>query len=423
MENLLAIENKLISMINADIESSFGTEEELRRDPLGDAIYLFFLLKNNKESPAIDNLIDWMNAWIENKMKERKFTRFVDRELTSALLGYYSLRSANRLHTKVDIKEVNELVSKFIIDDSIFNNFTYSTIILLSLADQRDKIPSFNSVYNWLRRRIYDMSPLNDAKNIIFASMLLDKLNAQEELRGIVDFCFGKILKDEVRFHDRTYYAWTLWYYRKLRKDRDISRIVDFVQNTLQNITQVISEGVIDESLIDMYGHESVPGFSKILLATALDLLIDFNRSKLTISLPLRIYIEQQLRKLGWTDVLRELDNALKAFEEGRTGDCCNNLRMGLITLMVKMYETLTKKSAPTPPGKTTDIRPLIRTLEQHGLSKDTGSNIRMTWSYVSERAHIEKRGGLPPSECETRYGLQMTFAAVEFLLRFYSAK
>ena len=170
-----------------------------------------------------------------------------------------------------------------------------------------------------------------------------------------------------------------------------------------------------------MYGANTKPGFSKILLATALDLIIDFNDSGIAISLPSRVFIQQKLQELSWIDIARELDNALKAFEEGRTGDCCNNLRMGLITALVKIYELFERQQAPTPPGKTTDIGPLMNTLEQHGFSGDNCSMIRRTWSYVSERAHIEKRSGKLPQESETRYAIQTTFAAIEFLLRFLS--
>lgn len=420
MGNLMAVEEKLIEIINRDIESSFGAEEEIRKDPLGDSIYLFFLLKNRIESPAVDSLIDWMNSWVESILKEKRFTRFVDRELTSALLGCHTLESVNRLRTKIDINRVDEMLSKYTVDGSLFNNFTYSVIILLSLADRRNEISVFNQVFNWIKKGVNNSSLFNDAKNIVFVSMLLDELHAQDELRKLVDCCFDKVSKNEMRFNDRAYYAWTLWKYRRFREERDVSRVVDFAQNTLQNITQVISEGVVDKSVIEMYGHDVVPGFSKILLSTALDLLVDFNCSKITVSLPSRVYIEQKLRALGWKEVLRELDKAFEAFEDGRTGDCCNNLRMGLVTMVVKMYEKIANQRAPTPPGKTPNIRALLKTLEQHGLSIDTGSMITTTWSHVSERAHIEKGGGQPPSEYETRYGLQMTFAAIEFLLRFY---
>jgi len=35
--------------------------EDLRRDPIGNSIYLYFLLKNSKRGPDVDALIYWMN--------------------------------------------------------------------------------------------------------------------------------------------------------------------------------------------------------------------------------------------------------------------------------------------------------------------------------------------------------------------------
>ena len=91
MNTIESIERKLKELINRDLEIEF--EEEKLRDSLIYSIYLFFLLRNKVESDAIDNLIDWMNYWINEILNKKNFSRFVDREFTSALFGYYSLLS------------------------------------------------------------------------------------------------------------------------------------------------------------------------------------------------------------------------------------------------------------------------------------------------------------------------------------------
>jgi hypothetical protein len=412
MINLTAIEEKIRTVIDDDIEANFG------KDPFGDSVYLWFLAKNKIESHAIDNLIDWMNSWIEGILNEGKFSRFVDREFTSALFGYVSLKSIDRLRTKVNINRLNDMISKFVVDDSFFNNFTYSTIILLSLADVKDKVSVFNRVFNRIMKSIDREVIFNDAKNLVFVSVLLDRLDQQDKLRKLVDLCFERVSKSNIRYNDKIYYAWILWNYKTLREERDLPKILDFTRNTLENITRIFGEE-IDESVIEMYGYDEKVGFSKILLGTTLDLLINFNKER-AISLGInQAYIKQKLVSLGWKNAWRELDRAIRAFEENRTADCCNNLRMGLITTLVKAYEHFEKQQAPTLPGKTTDITPLIKSLQKHKVPKDATSMIRQSWSYVSERAHIEKRGGIQPSRPETLYGLQVTFAAVEFILKF----
>lgn len=139
------------------------------------------------------------------------------------------------------------------------------------------------------------------------------------------------------------------------------------------------------------------------------------------VSLQTKEYVERQLQTHDWKDVLRELDRAERAYNDGRMGDCCNNLRMALITLWIKIYETLEHKSCPIKPGKSVDISPLINSIITHGMPEDLAKDVGRIWSFISERAHIEKRGGVPPPESETRYGLQQTFATVEYLLQFAS--
>jgi len=168
-----------------------------------------------------------------------------------------------------------------------------------------------------------------------------------------------------------------------------------------------------------MYGSDSKPKeFSKIFISVLLDLVVNFKRHRLSARVP--DFIERTLEKLGWEDVLLELKNALRAFDENRLGDCCNNLRMGLATLLTKIYEYITSKPAPIKPGKSTDIYGILKNLETYGLPQHVRGMIASTWSYTSEMAHIEKRRGEQPSVEEVRYGIQLTFSAVEVLLHLF---
>ena len=76
-----------------------------------------------------------------------------------------------------------------------------------------------------------------------------------------------------------------------------------------------------------------------------------------------RSFIERKLQELNWSDVLRELNLAMSVFEENRMSDCCNNLRMALITLLAKMYELLEKRPPPIQPDKTPNPRLLLKSM------------------------------------------------------------
>jgi hypothetical protein len=419
MSSLAIMEEKIRSIIDKEVEASFGLGMERREDPLGDSIYLYFLMRNRIESRAVDALIDWMNSWIDIILNQRKFSRFVDREVTSAILGYYVLKNIARLRTEVNIDKLVALLSKFVIDESFFNNFTYSTLILFSLVDQRNKVPMFNKVFEWVRRNIRREALFNDGKNLVFASLLLDAINAQDELKRLVRACFERVEKNMIRFDNRVYYAWVLWNNRKIMEERDFGKVINFTKDALENVTRMFGMEESDESVIEIYGYNTEPEkFSKILLGTTLDLLISFNTSRVMLSVPNIVYIEQKLISLGWRECWRELDKALEAFEDERISDCCNNLRMGLITIWIKVCEKLEGKPIDVQVGKTIDIKLLNKCLKEHGLPEDTVGMLDRTWSYVSERAHIEKRGGQAPSQFEVRYGIQLVFATIEYLLR-----
>ncbi|MCD6592672.1 hypothetical protein J7L00_01095 [Candidatus Bathyarchaeota archaeon] len=413
------VERKLRELINRDLEVSF--EKERLRDPLIPSVYLFFLLRNKVESDAIDNLIDWMNCWINEILNKKNFGKFVDREFTSALFGYYSLSTADRLSTEVDLEDVKKMSFNFIVNDLFFNNLMYSLMILLPFAEQINREDRINRVFQQVKRNLKKGVLFNDAKNIVFLSLFFEKMELYSEIKTIVNTCIEKVRLNEVPFGDRVYYAWILWMYRKLVEGREWSNIVaEFTKNTLENFSTLLDEVVIDEEIIEVYGPDvKRMGVSRILLAVALDLAINFNKSRISAQIPAWSFIERKLRELNWSNVLRELNLAISAFEENRMSDCCNNLRMALITLLAKIYELLEGCPPPIEPGKTPNPRSLLKPMQKLGLDDQSSRLILGIWSYVSERAHIEKRGGQPPSRHEVKYGLQLVFSSIECLLNF----
>ena len=421
MISALDIEKKIRELIDRDLEVNF--EEKRLRDPLVYSVYLFFLLRNKVESDTVDNLIDWMNYWVDEILNKKHFSRFIDREFTSALFGYYSLSAVNRLSVEVDVEDVKRTSIDFIVDDLFFNNLTYSLMILLPFASQINKIDKINRVFLQIKKSFNKGILFNDAKNIVFFLLLLDSMRLYDEMKSMIHNCIEKVRLNEVQFHDRTYYAWALWRYRKLVEGKEWLDIIEFTRNTLENLsTLFMNEEIISKEIVEIYGpNMKQTEISKILLAVALDLIIDFNKSRVFAQIPSWPFIERKLRELNWRDVLRELNLAMSAFEENRMSDCCNNLRMALITLLAKIYELLEKHEAPIQPGKTPNIGLLLKPLRKRGLNDQDAGLISQIWSYVSEKAHIEKRKGQPPSRHEVIHGFQLVFSEIEYLLNLIS--
>lgn len=59
-----------------------------------------------------------------------------------------------------------------------------------------------------------------------------------------------------------------------------------------------------------------------------------------------------------------------------------------------------------------------MKAVKDGGVPDDVVGLVSRTWSLLSERAHIEKKGAVQPLESEVIYGLQLTLAAIEYLLR-----
>jgi hypothetical protein len=129
-------------------------------------------------------------------------------------------------------------------------------------------------------------------------------------------------------------------------------------------------------------------------------------------------FIETSLYSRKWIEALRELTRSEQAFEDGRTPDCCHNLRKGLEIVWNNVYEELEGKKAPIPQGSTQDIGVLVEALRDRKVPDDTRGLVTRVWAYIVERDHIEKRSGKAPSDKETLYAYQLVFATIHYLLQ-----
>lgn len=279
MSSLESIAREVRELVDEELKEDFS------RDALGSAVCLYFALENKIESPAIDNSIHAMNSWIENMVIQRKFSRFVDREFTSALLGFYLLKKFKRLKKTIDPVTLNSLLSEYISENHFFNNLSYSLIIALSISDVKNDIKVFPDLFGWIEERLADGSLLNDAKNLVFTTMLLRRLGKKGELQKLLDSCFEKIKENDVRYQDRLYYAWVLWKNRDLRDKNDLSKIREFTEKSLENGARHLAYKETNEVSKKSYGADLRVGRpSKIYLGVYLDLLTDFPRETIRVS-------------------------------------------------------------------------------------------------------------------------------------------
>ena len=279
MSSLESIAREVRELVDEELKEDFS------RDALGSAVCLYFALENKIESPVIDNSIHAMNSWIENIVIQRKFSRFVDREFTSALLGFYSLKKLKRLKKRIDPVTLNSLLSEYISENHFFNNLSYSLIIALSISDVKNDIRVFPDLFGWIEERLADESLFNDAKNLVFATMLFRRLGKKEELKKLLDSCFEKVKENDVRYQDRLYYAWVLWKNRDLRDKNDLSKIREFTEKSLENGARHLAYKEANEVSKKSYGvHLRVGRPSKIYLGVYLDLLTDFSSETIRVS-------------------------------------------------------------------------------------------------------------------------------------------
>jgi len=276
----------MLGLEKANTMVSFADKElygDLSKDPIGLVTLLFFFLRNGLESSAVDNMIAQANAWIDEKLNEHNFTRFLDREFVSAIFGFYALRSFKRLRTTVKTETLNEMLSNYIEDDHFFHNYTYSVMIALSVSDL--KIAIYKALMEWISRKFEDEAVFNDAKKLVFTAMLFHQTNREEDLLRLVKNCYDKLVRGTIPHHDRIYYAWIIWNHRKLLSEQALSKLTQLVASSLENFVRQWREEELEKGAKEMYGRDKTrfkP--SKIALGVYMDLSRNFASDTMIVS-------------------------------------------------------------------------------------------------------------------------------------------
>lgn len=288
METLETVGKLVSNRITNDLEQ---VNELIRvsRDPIGYSVYLYFLLKNKIRSVEVDNLIDWMNSWVENILIQRNFSRFIDRELASSFFAFFSLKAFGRLRLDVKVENLEELFSEYIEDEHFFGNFMLSTIIALSLAVFKDKIKEYPSLLGWIKTQIDEKNVFNDAKNLVFASILFERLGIKNYIKKAFDYCYERLLENTIPYYDELYYAYVMWKFRSLKeKSEDLQKIREFTDESIEN-AKISMHKEEDESVKEIYGVDMKKGaskisVSKIYLGVFIDMQNDFSEKTVKVS-------------------------------------------------------------------------------------------------------------------------------------------
>lgn len=292
MAELDTIDQALLGLIQRDLKED--SDATYNRDALGATIYLYFLLKNKIASVELDRLIDWTNEWVDNILNKQLFSRFVDRELTSGLFGYYTLKIHSKLRTQVDDhKAMNELLDRFGEDNAFFGNLTYTIIILLSVNEWWDNISSFPPTLNWVKQQMDNGRIFNDGKNIVFASMLFEKIDPERNQR-LIKMAFQKFQDQNIPFNEQIYFAWLLWNYKSHFDKKDIPKIREFVESTLNNMRPVLRQDQRQKGELESeYGSERNEKISKIVIGVYLDLLRSYSSDTIRVE-------KSELESVSW---------------------------------------------------------------------------------------------------------------------------
>jgi len=215
--------------------------EEIRIDPVGNTIYLYFLLKNRKRGYEIDTLIDLINEWINEIINKENISRALDVEITSALLGYRVLKKYNKLKTNIKADKVNYILSKYIENNHFFDNFILSTIIGYSIIDIKENIVFFSDLVTWIKNQIIKRNVLSDGKNLIFSYLFLKELMDKELIELIFKLSYQLFNDADILFSDELYYSYILWNNRTLNKDKTIlKKIRQFTEESIKNAEEYI---------------------------------------------------------------------------------------------------------------------------------------------------------------------------------------
>ncbi len=149
--------------------------------------------------------------------------------------------------------------------------------------------------------------------------------------------------------------------------------------------------------------------------------MISFNQERMGIPTFSRSFVEKQLKSRKWDGTWLELINAEKAFDEGKTNDCCRDLRTALIHMIdvARLFDN----SISFPEGKTPDPKIPKKILETNGLSESSTAFFGYVWTFLSERSHTETTKDNRVDLDDARLGFHFTYPVIEYLLRFILKK
>jgi hypothetical protein len=228
--------------IRSELDMIFEIED-LRRDPIGTAIYLHFYLENRRRGPDIDALISWMNEWVHDILNNENISRSVDVEVTSAIMGYSTLRKNRKLKKTINIEKINKILSRYFENNHYFQNFTLSVFIGYALVQYKEMIENYYDLISWIKNMSFNESVLSDGKNIAFSFLLFKDLNEHKIIDEIFKYCNGKIQNNDIMFSDELYYSYVLWNNKDLLKNRSQLRYMRrFVEDSLLNAKEHIEK-------------------------------------------------------------------------------------------------------------------------------------------------------------------------------------
>ncbi len=246
----------------------------MNNDSIGLTSLLFFSLKNKLESPAIDDIILQTNTWIDEKINRNSFSRFIDRELVSAIFGHYALNTQKKLKVLVKPEKIDQTLSQHFEDNHFFHNYTFSVMVALSTYEQ---IYSFNQeLANWISRKFEGETVFNDAKKLVFTALFFDATNRKKELQLLVQHCFSKLSNDSINYFDKIYYAWVAWQYKEFLSKDSLVQNRQLVTSCLENFYRNLSATETERATNELLGQ---PGFNSKASLIALGVYIDLSSS------------------------------------------------------------------------------------------------------------------------------------------------
>lgn len=127
------------------------------------------------------------------------------------------------------------------------------------------------------------------------------------------------------------------------------------------------------------------------------------------------------LQERKWQEVWDQLEKAkVAALTKDKLNEACYNLRTAIVFLLIRICKALAHKEVTFDEGKSTDISGLIRILVEHGVPEDLTGFINRTWSFLSERSHIERSKASQPPLQEVSFGFNQTMILIMYLLNLH---